>query len=181
MPSLSSDLISQARMLANLEAGRPKQASVRRSVSTAYYGLFHFLIEESTSLVVGAAHADVKNRQLVGRAFVHAKMKSLCQEFTKTQLSSIHLLLRPFLATANTASKASMAQVAQTFIDLQDDRHSADYDLAVSFSRNDAMNAYQRAHDAVGTWNRLVNQDREFCRFFALSLSFWPSLASRQS
>ena len=74
MPSLSSDLISQARMLANLEAGRPKQASVRRSVSTAYYGLFHFLIEESTSLVVGAAHADVKNRQLVGRAFVHAKM-----------------------------------------------------------------------------------------------------------
>jgi hypothetical protein len=179
MSNLGTDLIGQAKILANLEAGRPKQASVRRSISTAYYGLFHFLIEESTYLVVGAAHADVKNRQLVGRAFVHGKMRSLCQEFTWTQVNQTHLLLRPFLAAANAPSKASMALVAQTFVNLQDDRHSADYDLSVSFSRSDAMIAYQRAHDAVTTWNRLLHQDREFCRFFALSLSFWPSLASR--
>ncbi|MCE0521535.1 MAG: hypothetical protein LV480_01320, partial [Methylacidiphilales bacterium] len=34
--------------------------------------------------------------------------------------------------------------------------------------------------DAVTAWNRLLNSDREFCRFFALCLSFWPSLAGRQ-
>ena len=180
MPSLAPDLILQAKMLANLEGRRPKQASLRRSVSTAYYGLFHFLIEESTYLVVGATPADEKNRQLVGRAFIHGKMKTLCQEFTKTQPAKIHILLQPFLASANAASKVSLALVAQTFIDLQEERHSADYDLSVKFSRNDALNSWQRAHNAVLEWNRLLAQDREFCRFFALSLSFWPSLAGRQ-
>lgn len=180
MPSLASDLILQAKMLARLEAGRPKQASLRRSVSTAYYGLFHFLIEESTYLVVGAAPTDAQNRALIGRAFIHGKMKNLCQEFTRTQPNQIHLLLQPFLASANTASKTSLGKVAQTFIDLQEERHSADYDLSVAFSRNDALNSWQRAHDAVQEWNNLLASDREFCRFFALCLSFWPSLAGRQ-
>jgi len=139
--------------------------------------LFHFLIEESTYLIVGAAPTDAKNRQLVGRAFIHAKMKTLCQEFTKTQPVKI---LQPFLASANAASKTSLAKVAQTFIDLQEERHSADYDLSVTFSRIDALNSWQRSHNAVLEWNRLLIQDREICRFFALSLSFWPSLAGRQ-
>ena len=176
MPRLSQDLIAQARTLAMLEAGRPKQASLRRAISTAYYGLFHFLIEEATILVVGTGPVEERNRQLVGRAFVHGKMKALCKEFTKAAPTDI---LQPFFKSARAASKTSMAAVAQTFIDLQDERHSADYDLAVSFSRTAAKNSHQRAQDAVSEWNRLLAADRDFCRFFALSLSFWPSLSNR--
>jgi hypothetical protein len=41
--SFPNDLLEQARHLANREPKRPKQASLRRAVSTAYYALFHLL------------------------------------------------------------------------------------------------------------------------------------------
>jgi uncharacterized protein (UPF0332 family) len=41
-------LLEQAKHLANREKKRPRQASLRRAVSTAYYALFHLLIYEAT-------------------------------------------------------------------------------------------------------------------------------------
>ena len=35
--SLHADLLAQAEHLAQLESGRPKQASLRRAISSAYY------------------------------------------------------------------------------------------------------------------------------------------------
>jgi hypothetical protein len=45
--SFPNDLLEQARHLANREPRRPKQASLRRAVSTAYYALFHLLSIET--------------------------------------------------------------------------------------------------------------------------------------
>ena len=42
-----NDLLEQARHLANREPKRPKQASLRRAVSAAYYTLFHLLCIET--------------------------------------------------------------------------------------------------------------------------------------
>jgi len=42
--AFAQDLLDQAYHLANLESGDPKQASLRRAVSTA---LFHLLIDEA--------------------------------------------------------------------------------------------------------------------------------------
>src|SRR5467141_3575239 len=44
----ADDLLEQARHLANRERKNPRQASLRRAVSTAYYALFHLLIHEAT-------------------------------------------------------------------------------------------------------------------------------------
>ena len=41
------DLLEQAKHLASRERTKPKQASLRRAVSTAYYALFHLLISEA--------------------------------------------------------------------------------------------------------------------------------------
>jgi hypothetical protein len=38
-----NDLLEQARHLANREPKRPKQVSLRRAVSRAYYAIFHLL------------------------------------------------------------------------------------------------------------------------------------------
>jgi uncharacterized protein (UPF0332 family) len=45
--AFADDLLKQAYHLANRESGEPKQASLRRAVSTAYYALFHLLIDEA--------------------------------------------------------------------------------------------------------------------------------------
>src|SRR5688500_15713565 len=96
MARIGRDLVAQARMLAQCERRRPKQATVRRAISTAYYGLFHFLIEESTALLFGSGRADSDFRILAARAYVHSRMKSVCTEFVKPNSTQVHLLLRPF-------------------------------------------------------------------------------------
>ena len=65
--SLHHDLLEQAKHLTGRERGRPKQASLRRAVSTAYYALFHLLVDEATR----CWSSDPKLRRLVGRAFSH--------------------------------------------------------------------------------------------------------------
>jgi uncharacterized protein (UPF0332 family) len=52
--SLAADLVDQAAHLTALERGRPKQASLRRAVSSAYYSLFHLIVDDASRyLVVG--------------------------------------------------------------------------------------------------------------------------------
>jgi uncharacterized protein (UPF0332 family) len=43
--AFAEDLLRQAFLLLHKEPKTPTQASLRRSVSTAYYALFHLLIE----------------------------------------------------------------------------------------------------------------------------------------
>ena len=45
--NLAEDLLEQANHLARREKGKPKQASLRRAVSTAYYAAFHLLVAEA--------------------------------------------------------------------------------------------------------------------------------------
>ena len=48
--SLHADLLEQAEQLAQLDPRRPKQANLRRAVSSAYYALFHLLTWEASAL-----------------------------------------------------------------------------------------------------------------------------------
>lgn len=94
--ALSRDLLAQARILATREPKKPKQASLRRAVSTSYYALFHFLSEEAAILLVGAAHGDLSLRNLSRRAFEHGKMKTVCTQFVKVDPNSVPKLLQRF-------------------------------------------------------------------------------------
>ena len=76
--SFADDLLEQAYHLANLEPGTPKQASLRRAVSTAYYALFHLLIDEAVS------NWNVpRQRSTLARTFEHSKMRNVCQDHVK--------------------------------------------------------------------------------------------------
>src|SRR5260370_506909 len=65
------DLLKQALHLAKREPKRPRQASLRRAISTAYYALFHLLITEAVSNWRIAAQ-----RPLLARNFEHNRMKA---------------------------------------------------------------------------------------------------------
>lgn len=65
--SLHRDLLNQARQLATHEPRRPRQASLRRAVSAAYYALFHLLVDAASREIVAGQGRDVL-RQQVGRA-----------------------------------------------------------------------------------------------------------------
>ena len=73
MMSFPDDLLEQAYHLANREPESPKQASLRRAISTAYYALFHMLVDEA----VGKWTVE-RQRSILARTFDHGKMKRIC-------------------------------------------------------------------------------------------------------
>jgi hypothetical protein len=79
MSRLSTDLLKQAKDLAKQDPNRPKDASIRRAISTAYYALFHFLLDEATEMLVGATQADKRLRHLLSRCFGHGRMDKPAQ------------------------------------------------------------------------------------------------------
>jgi uncharacterized protein (UPF0332 family) len=66
---LANDLLEQAYHLARRERKRPRQASLRRAVSTSYYALFHLLISEATR-----NWKQTSQRAALGRYFQHGSM-----------------------------------------------------------------------------------------------------------
>jgi uncharacterized protein (UPF0332 family) len=177
MPRYSAELLEQAGILARREPRRPKQASLRRSISASYYSLFHFLIEEATRLTVGAGHNRTALRQFAGRAFVHGKMKSVCDEFTKATPKSD--ALKPFWPAFGVQASVDLKTVAENFIDLQEARHDADYNLSRPFTKQDAKTASDKTQDAVEAWNRLKAANEPLALLFTLSLMLWPGLSGK--
>jgi uncharacterized protein (UPF0332 family) len=75
---IAQDLLQQAHHLARYETS-PSQASLRRAVSTAYYALFHLLLEDTVLRWQGSPEA----RSGLQRAFDHGPMKTVSLQFRK--------------------------------------------------------------------------------------------------
>jgi hypothetical protein len=97
----------------------PKQASLRRAVSTAYYAVFHFLISES---VDNWNRNDL--RASLGRAFDHAPMKGASNRVLNSKTF-------PFVGE-DPEVVMNLKFVASAFVQLQDKRHIADYAIRIS-------------------------------------------------
>src|ERR1051326_1940196 len=117
--SFAEDLLDQAYYLLNREKKHPKQARLRRAVSTAYYALFHRLIDEAVSQWNVA-----RQRGILAWTFDHARMKKLCEE----QIKQFHKSKQP-------SSGLLLMQVARAFVRLQDERLIADYDTAFAWDK----------------------------------------------
>ena len=114
------DLLEQAQHLARREPKRPKQASLRRAVSAAYYALFHLLIAEATRNWKRAAQ-----RHSLGRAFDHGQMRTACEK--KRKELTAYLNGDPSPSPQRVLSQ-HLHTVTDTFIQLQQQRQTADYD-----------------------------------------------------
>ena len=147
--SLASDLLEQAEFLARREKRRPRQASLRRAVSTAYYALFHLLVADAASRLVKDQHLQ----RLVARAFEHGEMRKAAIAFASSNLP-------PYLAAiAGGAVPQDLIDVASAFVDLQEARHEADYNLASTFRRTRVQGHVDRVRKAFESWDRVKGQD----------------------
>lgn len=147
--SLPDDLLEQAVHLADRDPRKPRQASLRRAVSSAYYALFHLLVEEASGLFTatpGVAYAT-------GRALSHGEMLTVSQRFAVGQLpKSIAGAGGPLFATSAGPAGDAVKRVAATFVLLQQKRHEADYDRAKSFTRSEVKQLLGRAQEAFTDW-----------------------------
>jgi uncharacterized protein (UPF0332 family) len=140
--AFAEDLLEQAQHLARRDRTKPKQASLRRAVSTAYYALFHLLIREAVS---NWKRHD--QRTTLARAFDHGRMKSASQQVgnRKFEGETAHIV-------------ADLKRVAGAFYRLQEFRHLADYDDAAKWSRIDALEAVELASAAFEAWQSIKEE-----------------------
>ncbi len=159
--ALHDDLLEQARHLASREPRRPRQASLRRAVSSAYYALFHLLAAEGARRFSPSRPPGLKTR--VQRAFAHRSMQEVCRQFAAGS---------PSAATAQFLTgplAPQLRQVAGAFAELQDARHEADYDLATAFARIDVLQKVDVAEQAFVAW-RAVRSEPNTSVFLAAML-----------
>lgn len=66
---------------------------------------------------------------------------------------------------------AALVSVARSFVRLQDERHKADYDVALRFDRAAAQDAVALATQLFTDWDAIKNT--EDAHVFLASLMFW--------
>lgn len=143
--ALHHDLLEQAEHLVAREPKQPRQASLRRAVSAAYYALFHLLTAEAARRLAPDQRAGL--RAIVGRAFVHGDMKAVCRQFAAQRL------VRPLDELVTLPIEPALILVAATFVELQEARHIADYDLSRSLDRLAARERVRTARRAFAEWH----------------------------
>jgi hypothetical protein len=141
--AFAEDLLKQAFLLLNKESKRPTQASLRRSVSTAYYALFHLLIQDASS---NWDRADT--RDYLARAFEHKTMKDAS---TRAENATYDSSLPPLVVS-------KLRSVARAFRELQLQRLLADYSNATKWDRTKAAAKVNQAKTALSDWKSIRAQ-----------------------
>jgi hypothetical protein len=167
--SLADDLREQARHLAIRERRRPRQASLRRAVSAAYYSLFHLLIDEATRVAFGGSFSRRRLRHALARSFSHQSMVAACESFHGGALpASIAASVAPL------PIPPELRELAGVFVKLQEERHRADYNLAAPFVKSEVLALLRELDGAVAGWHRIRREDA--ARFFLMALPLWDQL-----
>jgi hypothetical protein len=113
---------------------------MRRAVSTAYYSVFHLLVED---FVGNWPFPDQRAR--LARMFDHRKMRDAA--FT------------PLDVRSPTATESALVDIKTAFRQLQSDRHRADYDLGWNIVATDVKDAITLAEDTFTKWRSIRSED----------------------
>jgi uncharacterized protein (UPF0332 family) len=130
------------------------QATLRRAVSTAYYALFHLLIEEACG-----NWTRREQRPALARVFAHGTMAGASDSRIKRHKNAAH-----------GSVEFQLHSVASAFYQLQQERHKADYDLSNKLSAADVELAIGLAADAFETWDTIRNE--QIAQDYLFSLLF---------
>jgi uncharacterized protein (UPF0332 family) len=143
--SHSDDLLAVAKKyeLSSTEAEK------RRCISTAYYAVFHLVVEQvAKKFVPGNNHAQ----NMVRRAVAHTLLKDICG-----QMVNLHKQRATPGSWRNAGYEdtvaSELANLATLLCDLQKWREIADYDLAKEVSQAEAESQLQRAQEVFDTIN----------------------------
>jgi hypothetical protein len=126
---MHDDLLDIAGQLARLDTGRPRQASLRRAVSTCYYALFHALAYCCANELVGWQKPSEFYAPIY-RSLDHARAKAVLSGWARTRGSDLSL-------------------IGQVFVELQEKRHIADYDPEPRMGRDATLDLIEQTRLAM--------------------------------
>jgi hypothetical protein len=156
------DLLSQsARLVEAPERGRPRQVELRRGVSAAYYALFHEVVDQAVDHTLKGRRPAAEVRSRLRRVVTHKAIKDAAGWLTQGKPPRV---IEEMLAA--TTAPRDLVLVCRLFIELQEARHRADYELTARWTLHEARLQVEKAKRAV-TKIRTLDHDSAF-RVFLL-------------
>jgi hypothetical protein len=141
---LSTDLLELSRQMLPTTGDPLIDARARRVISTAYYAVFH-LIAESVSEQISESEA-LKAR--IQRTILHSEVKAVCGALAKGAWPKI------LVGVLEMVPKEA-EQFGQYFVELQAERHGADYDVSTRQTIHSASHAVISASVAFDLWSNI--------------------------
>lgn len=142
-------LIAIARRLADApehgeRRGRPQQMQLSKAISAAYYAMFHALARSNADTLIGASppFRTLPAWVQAYRALDHGPAKNRMQ-------------------SGLNAFPAAVQTFGRVFVDLQNQRHSADYDPNAEFTRAYALRLINRAEAAITAFEAAPSVERK--------------------
>ena len=143
-------LLQQAKELVHRNPNNPTQADLRRSVSSAYYALFHLLIFEAC-----LNWSNDISRPGLARMFDHGLMKKVSKRVTDAGKM-------PY-AGEDPIIVGKLRSFAGLFVQLQEQRHEADYNIKDAWTLTQSLKEMLAANRAFVTWQEIrtekISQD----------------------
>lgn len=137
------------------KGGRPRSVWLRRAVSTAYYALFHAICLEAAQHLLPSGRTD--HQLAMARAFGHREIKTCC-EWIAGRRGGIQ---GPVLPIVRGLKAGSVVDVADSFCDLQEARHRADYDHLALFPKATASALVLDARRSITRLDGASAQERD--------------------
>ena len=110
--------------------------------------------------------SNASHRRLVSRTFTHAEMSKASRSFAGGTLPAKFAPV-----TGGMPIPAQLRNIAQAFVNLQQARHEADYNLAKSFTRDEAKNLIEKTVQAFVNWRSVRKTD--YARLYLSGLLLW--------
>lgn len=147
------DLLDAAKHLASRK-GKPRQAFLKRAVSTAYYAMFHCLAKTCADLLIGGTGAQRSEEAWtqVYRALDHGAVRNVC---------SNSQTMRVF--------PQRIQDFGNTFVSMQKKRHDADYDPQCSVFKSAVLADISSVETVIADFAATAVKDR---RAFAAAILF---------
>lgn len=160
-------LLEQAnRLIEPPPAGPPRQVDVRRAISAAYYAVFHATVTAAADQFVAVTKRNTASYSLAYRSIDHKWLRTLCEAVKKPALPAKYARFAPSAGFGR-----SIAEFATAVLELQEKRHSADYDPMIRVKTSDAQLAINTARVAL---DRFSNADPQARETFLSLLLFSP-------
>ena len=133
--------------------GRPRQTHLRRAVSAAYYAMFHTLAAVIADALAGAGPGS-RTREVWVRAYRSLEHGTARNQFMHTQSMA--------------GFRPEIRHFGQTFIRMQSQRQSADYNPAATFQRLQVMLLISATAEAISRLNGAARRDLRALALYVL-------------
>ena len=160
-------LLTHARRLTGPSSATTAEVDLRRGTSAAYYAVFHDLTDRATRHLIGSAPDGDRNK--IRRVWSHGELATVAtmavdRASTLAVDPAAPLPRRegvggPLLDLA--ASDPDLVEALQVFVELQKQRHRADYDHDARFGETTLTTACDEASRARGLLDTASSASKE--------------------